>query len=528
MTPNHLKRNGLLLGLLLLTSAEARTSFELGGEWTVVGPDTLLQGVTERPTLTLDGRSELSGFTGCNRLTGRFAARGDVFLTAGLGLTKRVCVDGAAMEVEAALLGRLNRLTRYTLEGDLLTLKGSAGEVLLRRTSPRLGLPATQGQPPRSTPEVPMTDAPQPPRSDEASAVTWQVRSFKVGGRSYAVPAATFSLTSGEGQPGLSGSLGCNQLTLSAEHNAAQPDGEWVFTGMRSSRMACSPELSAAETALTGFLRGAVKVQQTADRVTFSSVNGELVLERAQATEVGAELAAGDWATEYRGAQLELGGRQVTLTPPVTVRFGEQPDGTLELRAATGCNGLFGLGQPQGAGWTFGQLGASLMLCPDMGTEEAIGQLFQSPVTLQRDGDVVVLRSEQGQLRLTPQAAQGESSESEQPAGEYRLTALQRGGQPVDLGGFSEPVRLSLTPGTAGAAGSVGGLDGCNSFGGMYRLEGQTLHLEGTLVSTMKFCESTETMPQLTETLAAAPQVEQQGDTLILTANDLRWEFVRQ
>ncbi|MFC6617549.1 META domain-containing protein [Deinococcus radiophilus] len=62
----------------------------------------------------------------------------------------------------------------------------------------------------------------------------------------------------------------------------------------------------------------------------------------------------------------------------------------------------------------------------------------------------------------------------------------------------------------------------------MYRLEGQTLQLEGTLVSTMKFCESTETMPQLTETLAAAPQVEQQGDTLILTANDLRWEFVRQ
>ncbi|WP_261663924.1 META domain-containing protein [Deinococcus sp. Marseille-Q6407] len=266
----------------------------LAGTWTVVGPDAALPAAGgQAPTLMLDGRSKLSADTGCNPLSGRYAARGQVMVTSNLAVTGALC-DPQSARTETALLDRLNHLTHFSLDGELLTLSSTRGDLLLRRSGPALNL-GSEMTPRPATQETDMTPAPQNQSTqhqddqdqngqEQSAAQGWTVRSLTVG--SQLVPLsqdARFDLTRSADGVQLSGTLGCNRLNTQAQvQNQAQSSQseEWTFGGVSSTRMACSPEQARAEQALSSVLQGKVQVQASGDLLTLRSSGGEMVLER--------------------------------------------------------------------------------------------------------------------------------------------------------------------------------------------------------------------------------------------------------
>jgi putative lipoprotein len=67
-----------------------------------------------------DGR--VSGFTGCNSLTGSYRTEADQIDLGQLALTRRACVSGE--EVEAAIVKALAAVDRFVISGDTLQLLG--------------------------------------------------------------------------------------------------------------------------------------------------------------------------------------------------------------------------------------------------------------------------------------------------------------------------------------------------------------------------------------------------------------------
>lgn len=524
--------SGSLLLSLGAAGAQTAPARSLAGEWTVVGPDEVVGGAAagRAPSLTLDGRSALGGTAGCNRLSGRYAARGTVLLTSGLAVTRMAC-DPQTMQVESELLSRLNRVTRFALDGELLTLKGSQGDLLLRRTGPALNLgspltPAPQEES-MTPPMTPINGSAPAPASPQAAAGSWQVRSLTVGGQPVPLrPGAAFDLSFTGPALELSGSLGCNRLRAAGQVQSAGVKGrteqtEWLLTGVTSTRMACDPELTAAETRLTGLLRGALSAELSGDRLTLRSVNGELVLERA------AGEAASVWAPSYQGTALRLKGQDVTLSQAATFRFEPQADGSLRLSGSAGCNRLFGTGQPEGNGWSFAALGGTLMACADMSAENSVTALLGDSFKLFREGETLALRSARGELQLTPTAAADlQPADTTRPSGRYTLAELRRGAEVLDLGTFNRPVTLTFGQDPQGQA-TLGGSDGCNTFGGSYEWVGGQLAFPQPLAGTMMFCPSLETMPSLTAALQASPETVLDGETLILRQGGVEWVFRR-
>jgi copper homeostasis protein (lipoprotein) len=78
-------------------------------------------GKVEAPSLRFDaGSHRLAGYTGCNRLHGRFVLKGDSMTISNLVTTRKACKDGG--ELETVLLTALGDVTGWSISGDRLTL----------------------------------------------------------------------------------------------------------------------------------------------------------------------------------------------------------------------------------------------------------------------------------------------------------------------------------------------------------------------------------------------------------------------
>ncbi|MFI6312917.1 META domain-containing protein [Nocardia fusca] len=110
-------------------------------EWVVTGlltPDAQISSQTVdqvRPALTIAADDSLTGFAGCNRMTGRAVVTGtpagaDIAFTAA---TTRMMCGPEVMEVERAVLAALDGTAQATVDADTLTLRNPNGHGLTLR-----------------------------------------------------------------------------------------------------------------------------------------------------------------------------------------------------------------------------------------------------------------------------------------------------------------------------------------------------------------------------------------------------------
>jgi heat shock protein HslJ len=105
---------------------------------------------------------------------------------------------------------------------------------------------------------------------------------------------------------------------------------------------------------------------------------------------------------------------------------------------------------------------------------------------------------------------------------QWALIALEQGGSALPL---IQGTRLTLQ---FGADGAVGGMAGCNSFGGTYTLNGSTLTL-GELRQTLKACDQAimQQEARYTDALKQAQSFTLEGTQLTITSPGRTLRFTR-
>ncbi|WP_043653401.1 META domain-containing protein [Nocardia thailandica] len=85
-----------------------------------------------RPNLTIDAMGNLTGFAGCNRMTGTAAVGPGENVSFAVATTRMMCAP-EVMEVEADVLKALDGRTNATVDADTLTLRNDNGYGLVLR-----------------------------------------------------------------------------------------------------------------------------------------------------------------------------------------------------------------------------------------------------------------------------------------------------------------------------------------------------------------------------------------------------------
>jgi len=85
----------------------------------------------QNPFITLETvDSHMRGFAGCNRFSGTYLVKGEIFLFNKMISTRMACVDGMVMEDEFFRV--LSATEGYRIEGNILELRDRSGTVLAR------------------------------------------------------------------------------------------------------------------------------------------------------------------------------------------------------------------------------------------------------------------------------------------------------------------------------------------------------------------------------------------------------------
>lgn len=116
-----------LLTLFALASPAQQTASPLNGSWKLVSASgNILKNIPEAqvPQLSFEtGANTVTGFTGCNRLTGQFTVDKDQLTLGPIITTKKACEN---MEVEMAVGKFLTNVGFYKVDQDKLYLYDKA------------------------------------------------------------------------------------------------------------------------------------------------------------------------------------------------------------------------------------------------------------------------------------------------------------------------------------------------------------------------------------------------------------------
>ena len=112
--------------------------------WRVEAIDGQALPVGAAPTLTFDAREGAKGsgaaFSGCTSFGFEWALDAGQAQVRPQGVDLGTCT-GIAGQIEAAFLARLVPATAYSIDGDVFTLAGPAGQIRLKRDTPPIGDP---------------------------------------------------------------------------------------------------------------------------------------------------------------------------------------------------------------------------------------------------------------------------------------------------------------------------------------------------------------------------------------------------
>lgn len=193
--------------------------------------------------------------------------------------------------------------------------------------------------------------------------------------------------------------------------------------------------------------------------------------------------------------------------PPITLMFSNQG----EIHGSAGCNTYFATYQVEGARFALSGVQHTEMACMDQTAQQQETNFLdalRTVTTATRDGEMLVLPYEGGELRFVPV-----------PAPEP--TALS--GSQWELLFFNiDGTEQALAPGSMITAEftdeEVVGSAGCNQYGAAYTLDGQNLTIEQAMMTQMA-CVDEGVMTQETtylSALAAVTGYTLEGDGLVL------------
>ncbi|UQN06709.1 META domain-containing protein [Deinococcus sp. QL22] len=332
-----------------------------------------------------------------------------------------------------------------------------------------------------------------------------------------AAPRPTLSLSG----TAASGSTSCNTYRA----NFATRGDILRFTVLSTTRRACPDRIDGLEERFVNLMRGVSRFAVQGKTLTlFSGKTDQLVFTSSQTMTppIVSSGGKGQGMTTLEGnwfvTRLVAGGRQVAL--PAQASFTFAPDATgFALSGTAGCNRAVGRVTTSGTAVTFGPLATTRMMCdaPRMAQERALLQALSGTLSAKFSSSSLVLSGPTGTVTLSRTAGAATGLPS-QPVAATPYTLRQVNGQAAPT--TPKPVTLRLE------GGRVGGSDGCNSYGGSYRMEGNQLVLTSPLTSTMMACMDAESTPLLS-VLDSRPTLTVQGQTLTLNTADVTLTFGR-
>ena len=119
---------GLLVLGLTLWGCQGRSSLPgdlLGKEWAVVEINGEPVSLQKPPFLRFEEPDRVTGFSGCNRMSGTYQMTGESVQFTPFIMTKMACAEG--MDVETAMVGVLESTKRVRVTGSTLELLGDSG-----------------------------------------------------------------------------------------------------------------------------------------------------------------------------------------------------------------------------------------------------------------------------------------------------------------------------------------------------------------------------------------------------------------
>lgn len=199
-----------------------------------------------RPIVLRFERGRVSGFAGCNRLTGLCTVERERLVLGPLAGTMMAC-PGPAMEIEHALKIALNGTARYAIAGDELRVTAESGVVLTFAAEP-------------------------PPRLEGA---TWEVTGYNNGRQAVVSPQAAGRITLSFAGTVVSGGTGCN--TFRAPYST---DGGRIRVGpAATTRKACEARLMAQESEFLAALASAATWSVEGGALDMYRADGERVIQ---------------------------------------------------------------------------------------------------------------------------------------------------------------------------------------------------------------------------------------------------------
>jgi putative lipoprotein len=186
------------------------------------------------------------------------------------------------------------------------------------------------------------------------------------------------------------------------------------------------------------------------------------------------------------------------------------------INGFSGCNQYFGEIALDGANVTISGVGGTEMACLDTGImeqESAYYSALTSAQTISRDGNSLMIGYEGGELRYTMQ----------EPTPDATLIGTEWQLHTFLSGDTADSTASSLIGDSTitlllNEDGTMGGHGGCNSYGGNYQVEGESLIISD-LVSTLMACEAegvTEQEAMFLDALGSAERYTVEGNQLTI------------
>ena len=244
----------LVLGLFAVSCAEERP---LGGD-DPFGPTTwqLVSGSADGVALVLvDGapvtfradQGDVSGRSACNSYGGPILITdGVVTIGPSLQMTEMACLEDGVMDLEAAYLAALPRVTAVARDGDQLVLRGDVVELRFVAQPEELAASLT--------------------------GTSWVLDTI-IEGETASTPAAEAALLIDD-DGAVSGSTGCNQMN-------GTYDATNGFTQLATTRMACGEEIMAQEALVVEILETNPTLTIAGSQLTIADLEGRALVYRA-------------------------------------------------------------------------------------------------------------------------------------------------------------------------------------------------------------------------------------------------------